>query len=88
MSDAGRVVIDRFPYALLIERDVPDSAVASRVSTYQARRLPVYALLQSDGTARLFAGAFKTREESTLLSDAMRAAGVPTSLVYRTGRVY
>jgi len=88
MSDAGRVVIDRFPYALLIERDVPDSAVASRVSTYQARRLPVYALLQSDGTARLFAGAFKTREEATLLSDAMRAAGVPTSLVYRTGRVY
>ncbi|MEX2177648.1 MAG: SPOR domain-containing protein [Gemmatimonadaceae bacterium] len=88
MSDAGRVVIDRFPFALLVERDVPDSAVAKRVAAYQARRLPVYALLQSDRTARLFAGAFRTREEATLLLDAMRAAGVPTSLVYRTGSVY
>lgn len=88
MSDAGRAVIDRFPYALLVERDVPDTLVASRVSRFQARGLPVYALLQSDGTARLFAGAFKTPEEATLLSDAMRASGVRTSLVYRTGRVY
>ena len=88
MSDAGRAVIDRFPYALLIERNVPDSAVGTRVSVYQARGLPVYALLQSDGTARLFAGAFKTPEEATLLTEALSAAGVTTSLVYRTGRVY
>ena len=88
LSDAGRVVIERHPYALLVARDVPDSAVASRVAAYQRRKLPVYALLQSDGTARLFAGAFRTREEAALLTDAMRAAGVPTSLVYRTGRVY
>jgi hypothetical protein len=88
MSDAGRAVIDRFPYALLVERDVPDTAVATRVSRYQARGLPVYALLQSNGTARLLAGAFKEPEEAKLLSDAMRASGVRTSLVYRTGRVY
>jgi hypothetical protein len=88
LSDAGRAVIDRFPYALLVQRDVADTAVASRVSAYQARGLPVYALLQSDGTARLFAGAFKTPDDAMLLSDAMRAAGVRTSLVYRTGRVY
>ena len=81
-------MIDRFPYALLIERNVPDSAVGRRVSVYQARGLPVYALLQADGTARLFAGAFKSPEESTLLTEAMRAAGVTTSLVFRTGRVY
>jgi hypothetical protein len=87
-SDAGRAVIDRFPYALLVERDVPDSAVASRVSVYQTRGLPVYALLQSDGTARLFAGAFTTPEEANLLFDALRSSGVSTSLVYRTGRVY
>jgi hypothetical protein len=71
MSDAGRVVIDRFPYALLIERDVPDSAVGTRVASYQTRGLPVYALLQA-----------------TLLTETMRAAGLSTSLVYRTGRVY
>jgi hypothetical protein len=87
-SDAGRAVIERFPYALLVERDVPDTAVAMRVQRYQVRRLPVYALLQSDGTARLFAGAFKTPEEATVLYEEMRQAGIQTSLVYRTGRVY
>jgi len=87
-SDAGRAVIERFPYALLVARDVPDSAVASRVSVYRTRGLPVYALLQSDGTARLFAGAFKEPGEATLLYDALRTSGIQTSLVYRTGRVY
>jgi len=88
LSDATRVEIDRFPYALLIQRDVPDTAVATRVTALQSRGLPVYALLQSDGTARLFAGAFRTTEESKLLADVMKAAGVTTSLVFRTGRVY
>lgn len=87
-SDAGRAVIERFPYALLVERDVPDSAVALRVSVFQTRGLPVYALLQSDGTARLYAGAFKTPEEASLLYSAMKTSGVSTSLVFRTGRVY
>jgi hypothetical protein len=87
-SDAGRAVIERYPYALLVERDVPDSAVASRVSVYRRRGVPVYALLQSDGTARVYAGAFKTPEEAASLFDALKMSGVSTSLVYRTGRVY
>ena len=87
-SDAGRAVIDRFPYALQVERDVPDSAVALRVSAYQTRGVPVYALLQNNGTARLYAGAFKEPEEAKALFEALRSAGITTSLVYRTGRVY
>jgi hypothetical protein len=87
-SDAGRAVIERFPYALLIERDVPDVAVAARIARFQARGLPVYALLQRDGTARVYAGAFKVPEEAESLYEAMRTARIFTSLVYRTGRVY
>jgi SPOR domain len=87
-SDAGRAVIERYPYALLVERDVPDSAVAARVSKFRTRGVPVYALLQSDGTARVYAGAFKKPEEAVSLFDALRTSGVFTSLVYRTGRVY
>jgi hypothetical protein len=87
-SDAGRAVIERFPYALLVERDVPDSAVAARVSALQSRGLPAYALLQPDGTARVYAGAFKTPGEAEALYDALRTSGISTSLVYRTGRVY
>ena len=81
-------MIERFPYALLVERDVPDTAVASRVSVYQTRGLPVYALLQADGTARLLAGAFKAPDEATPLYDFLKTSGIQTSLVYRTGRVY
>jgi hypothetical protein len=88
MSDAGRVVIERLPYALQVERAVPDAEVAAKLSVYHARQLPVYALLQSDGTARLFAGAFKNKEDAALLAQSMRAAGVQTSVVFRTGRVY
>jgi hypothetical protein len=87
-SDAGRAVIDPFPYALLVERNVADAAVASKVSALQSRGLPAYALLQTDGTARIFAGAFKSPNEARLLYDQMLTAGVQTSLVYRTGRVY
>ena len=87
-SDAGRAVIEPFPYALLVERNVADAAVAARVAALQARKLPAYALLQSDGTARVFAGAFKTPAEAVALYDVMKGAGIQTSLVYRTGRVY
>jgi hypothetical protein len=87
-SDAGRAVIERFPYALLVERDVPDADVAARVARYQKRRLPVYALLQQNGTARLYAGAFKEPDEAILLHDVMKTAGIQTTLVYRTGRAY
>lgn len=87
-SDAGRAVIEPFPYALLIERDVADAAVASRVAAFRARRLPAYALLQSDGTARVYAGAFKTPAEAVALYQVMKDAGIQTSLAFRTGRVY
>jgi len=87
-SDAGRAQIEKFPYALLLARDVPDSSVANRVSAWQRRGLPVYALLQTDGTAKIYAGAFKEQEEATSLYEALRSAGISTSLVYRTGRVY
>lgn len=87
-SDAGRAVIERFPYALLIQRDVGDSVVAARVSALTARGLPAYALIQGDGTARIYAGAFKEPPEATLLYEALRSSGIQTSLVYRTGRVY
>jgi hypothetical protein len=88
-GDAGRQAkVDSLPYALLIERDVPDTSIASRVSLYRARGLPVYALLQSDGTARVYAGAFKAPADVSSLAAVLRAAGVSPSLAYRTGRVF
>ena len=88
MSDASPAVIEKRPFALQVERAIPDSAVANKLAMYQSRGLPVYALMQANGTARLFAGAFKTKEEGALLAETMRAAGLNTPIVYRTGRVY
>lgn len=87
-SDAGRAVIEPFPYALLIERDVADGAVAAKVSALQARNVPAYALAQSNNTARIYAGAFRAPAEAVRLYDDLKNAGIQTSLVYRTGRVY
>jgi hypothetical protein len=87
-SDAGRAVIEPFPYALLIERDVADGAVASKVSALQARNVPAYALAQKNNTARVYAGAFRTPAEAVRLYEDLKTAGIQTSLVYRTGRVY
>ena len=88
-GDAGRqAAVERLPYALLVERDVPDTSVAARITLYRARGLPVYALLQSDGTARVYAGAFKAPADVSPLADELRAAGVSPSLAYRTGRVF
>jgi hypothetical protein len=50
--------------------------------------MPVYALLQTDGTARLFAGAFKAPEEAAVLAEILRSAGVHATIAFRTGRVY
>lgn len=87
-SDAGRAVVEPFPYALLIERDVADGAVASKVAALQARNVPAYALAQKNNTARVYAGAFRAPVEAVRLYEDLRTAGIQTSLVYRTGRVY
>jgi hypothetical protein len=87
--DAGRTAaVERYPYAFLVERNVADSSVAPTLAKYHARGLPVYALLQPDGSARVYAGAFKTADEVNLLADALRAAGVTPVLAYRIGRVF
>ena len=83
---AGGVV--RAPYALLVERSVSRDAAKALASGYAGRGIPVYALLQPDGSAQLYAGAFERPERAALLAGTLRAAGISPTLVYRTGRVF
>ena len=85
-ADAGRVLLA--PYTLLIQRDVPPSEVPDRVRSFRVRGQPVYALLQDDGTARLFAGAFETPEQASLLLSAFATDSTQPSVVYRVGSVF
>jgi hypothetical protein len=86
-ESAGRIT--RSPLALLID-SVPSQggivdAVRATVEKYTARGLTVYPLIQDDGGARIFAGAFGSAGESAGLIRALRGAGLKPVLVYRTG---
>ncbi len=77
------------PLALLVD-SVPSQggildAIRAAVQNYAARGLPVYTLMQDDGGARIYAGAFKTASQSAELIKSLRAAGLKPILVYRTG---
>ena len=83
---AGMVV--RVPLALLLEAGVPRGAAPARVAGLVARGVPAYALVQDDGTVRLFAGAFETAAAAVPLDADLRALGLAPQLAYRTGRTF
>jgi hypothetical protein len=85
-AGAGRVV--RVPLALLLEADVPRGAATARVGALAARGVDAYALLQDDGSVRLFAGAFETAAAAVPLDADLRAAGLHPQMAYRTGRTF
>lgn len=89
LESGGRVV--RAPLALLVDSVPSQGGVSAKaremVQGYVARGLPVYALIQRDGGARLYAGAFNRPEQATLAATALRVAGVTPVLAYRTGRI-
>jgi hypothetical protein len=81
--------ITRTPFALLVD-SVPTQggivdAVRAAVQKYAARGLPVYTLMQNDGGARIYSGAFATSDQSAQLIRTLRAAGLEPVLVFRTG---
>jgi len=63
---------------------ITDAVHAAEVK-YAARGLVVYTLMQDDGSARIYAGAFITADQSAELIRSLRAAGLQPVLVYRTG---
>jgi hypothetical protein len=86
-GSSGR--ISRSPLALLVD-SVPSQggivdAIRATVDKYTARGLTVYPLIQDDGGARIFAGAFEAADQSAGLIRTLRSAGLKPVLVYRTG---
>ena len=78
------------PLALVVD-SVPSQggivdALHAAVEKYTVRGLSVYALMQDDGGALIYAGAFARADQSTGLVRTLRGAGLNPVLVYRTGR--
>jgi hypothetical protein len=80
--------VKRRPLALMVQSRIGADTAGAVVNSFVGRGLPVYALRQADGTATLYAGAFETPEQSTLLAESLRASGLTPTLVYRTGRIF
>jgi hypothetical protein len=80
--------VKRRPLALMVQNRIGSDTAAAAVSAYVERGLPVYALRQADGSATLYAGAFETADQATLLAESLKASGLTPTLVYRTGRVF
>lgn len=84
----GAGQVRRLPYALLVQTGVSRENAPALVAAFVARELPVYALLQPDGSASLFAGAFEAPDQTGLLAASLRARGVEPRVVYRIGRTF
>jgi hypothetical protein len=89
LPDSGEAVL-RAPFALLID-SIPAQAgmtsrIRERIQALAEKDVKAYALRQSDGSARIYAGAFVKADESTLAATALRVAGLTPVLVYKTGR--
>ncbi|MBC7842198.1 MAG: SPOR domain-containing protein [Gemmatimonadaceae bacterium] len=83
-SDAGRVVAT--PYALVLESKVSRRAAQNVADGYGQRQIAAYPLLQTDGSATIFVGAFESPEQAVPLMNELKAKGVTATLYYRTGR--
>jgi hypothetical protein len=88
-DSAGSIV--SVPFALVVDTISAQAGMRARVreklQDLTSRGVHAYALLQSDGTAKLYAGAFDRADQSSLAATALRVAGLSPVLEYRTGRI-
>jgi hypothetical protein len=76
------------PFSLLVERGVGREQASIYIRDYRDRSVPAYALLQPDGTANIYTGAFETPEQASLLLALLRERGEQPQVVYRIGRAF
>jgi hypothetical protein len=85
-ADAGRVVAT--PYALVLESRVSRRAAQSVADGYGQRQITAYPLLQADGSATIFVGAFESPDQALPLMNELKSKGVGSELYFRTGRTF
>lgn len=89
LDDSSGSVINA-PLALLIDSLPPQSGISAElkktIASYSTRGINVYALIQRNGGARLYSGAFERTEQAGGLMKILRASGLQPVLAYRTGQ--
>lgn len=88
LDDSSGSVIHA-PLALLVDSLPSQSGINAElkktIDSYSTRGINLYALIQRDGGARLYSGAFERADQAGGLLKILGGAGIKAVLVYRTG---
>lgn len=85
----GWGTVIRAPLALLITTAPSETQAAPIIADFQSKRIPVYGLLQRDGSVRVYTGAFESPDEAALFKTALKSTkNIDATLAYRVGRAY
>lgn len=76
------------PFALRLAKGISPALIPTQLAELAARGIVAYALLQPDGDATVYTGAFESPTQALMLADSLRALRVAPVLVYRTGRAF
>ena len=82
---AGRVV--QTPFAWLLEEGVLDEQLPVRLFGWRQQGLPAYALVDQNGTTRIYFGAFENEAEARLLTPVLDSLNLYATLATRIGSV-
>lgn len=80
--------VTSLPLTILVQTGVARDQAAMFTHGYRLKGLPVYALLQTDGSVNLYAGAFDSVDAAQPLLYRFQANGDQPRVAYRIGRVF
>ena len=78
-------VIDA-PFAVLVRSGQSANEARAQLDAFRVKGMPVYSLIQPDGTVNIYAGAFRTSAEAETLQKKIDANGAALRIVQRAGR--
>ena len=78
-------VIDA-PFAVLLRSGLSADAARPQLDAFRVKGMPVYSLVQPDGTVNIYAGAFRTSAEAETLLKELEVDGAAPRIVQRAGR--
>jgi hypothetical protein len=85
----GWGTVIRAPLALQVATAPSQAQAAPIIADFQSRNVPVYGLLQRDGSVRVYSGAFEAPDEAALSKSALKSTkNIDATLAYRVGRAY
>jgi hypothetical protein len=81
----GGGVVTRTPFALRLTEPVSADSARRATVTWRGRGIPVYALVDDQGRASVYAGAFASIDQTAPLIASLHRAGLAPSVAYRVG---